>query len=271
MQKLKFTYILILAILLGACQNNNVELYNGPSLIHFMGTGSNELVNNTNPVFTIGVGVTAAVDHDRVFDVVIDTENSTAIEGVGFELLTPQITIAAGSVLGDIQVQGLYEGAEAEGSLISLVLSSGKDKVADFKNNYKLVMFKQCDFYRDAFIGRYKVYEHSEFGEFEYEVNATAGSDDYSIEIDGFWGVAGTSVKISFNPREPMCDVPAQFFYHDPNYEPQYQNFWLRSTEYGTYNTCIGSIEGVAYHVYPEDQTGVYWDRGTFDMYKIEQ
>lgn len=270
MQKLKYTYILILALILGACQDNDVDLYNGPSLIHFMGTGNNELVNNTNPVFTIGVGVTAAVGHDRVFNVLIDTETSTAVEGVSFELLTPQVNIPAGSVTGEVQVQGLYEGTDTEGSLISLLLSSETDEIAEFKNNYKLVIFKQCDFYRDAFIGRYKVYEHSEFGEFEYEVNATAGSDDYSIEIDGFWGTTGTSLKISFNPREPMCDMPAQFFYHDPGMEPQYQNFWVRSTASGSYNTCIGSIEGVEYHVYPEDQTEVYWDRGTFDMYKID-
>lgn len=261
-----------LIILLGSCANNDIEPYNGPSQIHFIEMSSNELVDDTNPVFIVEVGVTKAVDQDRTFDVVVDSDVSSAIEGVNFELLTPNVTIAAGEVIAEVQVKGLFESAEPEGVLLRLNLAAGNTiDVASFRNSYDLMLFKQCDFNRDAFIGRYTVYEHSIFGEFEYEVNATAGPDDYSIYIDGFWGEQNTAVQIMFNPRDGFCSVPNQFFYTDPENEPQYQNYWVRSTNPGVYNACLGSIEGIEYHVYPEDQLNSYWDIGTFDMQKIEE
>lgn len=268
----KINALLALLVLLGACANNDIELYNGPSQAHFIEIGSNVLVDDTNPVFTIEIGLTKAVESDRTFNIMIDSDVSSALEGVNFELLTSTVNIAAGQVKGEVQVKGLFEAAEAEGALLRLYLhAENTNNLAGFRNNYDLMLFKQCDFDRDAFIGRYTVHEHSTFGEFQYEVNATAGPDEYSIYIDGFWDVSGTAVQISFNPRDVTCSVPNQFFYHDPQNDPEYRNYWLRSTAPGVYNACLGSIEGIEYHVYPEDQLNSYWDIGTFDMYKIEE
>lgn len=264
--------VLSLILFFASCDDNKVELYSGPSQIHFIDAKGSLIVDDTNPEFTIEVGVSKAVDTDRTFDITIDEENSSAIEGLSFELVSKQITIPAGEVVGQFEVKGLFSGAEPLGQQLSLQLeSSNVDEVAGFSNEFTLQLYKFCDFDRDAFIGTYQVYEHSTYGEFEYTARVTAGDDPYSVYLDGFWDVSGTQIEIRFDRRLTTCYIPSQFFFYDGSYDPQYQNFWLRSTSPGTYNSCLGSIEGIAYHVYPQDMLNSYWDYGTFDMYKITE
>ncbi|MBR8536403.1 DUF4843 domain-containing protein [Carboxylicivirga sediminis] len=257
---------IVLLILSGACTENNLELYDGPSMIHFLETTNSVLVDETNPVVSIEVGVTKALETDRVFNVEIDPNGTSAVEGISFELLTPQVTIKAGEVLGNVQVQGLYEGAEPDGQSIKLMLSATNTEwVADFQNSYYLELYKFCDFEQSAFIGTFKVLETDYWqNTFEYEVEAVAGDDPYSIYVTGLWAV-NEPVKISFDRKEPTCSIPAQYFFDDGNYE----NAWIRSLEDGTYNTCMGTIKGLNYFVYPEG-SNQGWDLGTFDMVRIK-
>lgn len=257
---------LVIILLLGACHDNNVELYNGPSQIHFTETNSSILVDESEPMVNIQVGVTKAVDVDRQFTIQVDIDESTAIEGVGFELLSPQITIKAGEVLGEVQVRCLYAGAEPNGQLLKLNLTAGNsESVADFQNAYYLELYKYCDFSQSTFIGTFQVIETDYWqNTYEYEVEATAGDDPYSIYVSGLWGVP-EKVKISFERKEAVCSIPAQYFFDDGNYE----NAWIRSLEDGDYNACLGTIKNLVYFVYPEgsDQG---WDLGTFDLKRID-
>ncbi|WP_430813401.1 hypothetical protein [Carboxylicivirga sp. RSCT41] len=258
---------LLILLLLGACQENNIELYDGPSQIHFTETNSSVLVDESEPLVNIPVGVTKAVDVDRQFTVQVDTDESTAIEGVGFELLSPQITIKAGEVLGEVQVRCLYAGAEPNGQLLKMNLTAANDQsVADFQNAYYLELYKYCEFNQSEFIGIFHVTETDYWqNTYEYEVEATAGDDPYSIYVSGLWGVP-EKVKIAFDRKEASCSIPAQYFFDDANYE----NAWIRSLEDGQYNACLGTIKNLVYFVYPEG-SNQGWDLGTFDMTRISK
>ncbi len=267
---MKIQYISLfvtLAILIGSCTDNKVEIYDGPSQVHFLETKGSLIVDDTDPVFEIEVGVSKAVDQNRSFEVVIDEPNSTAQEGVDFILLNNIIEIPAGEVIVKAQVKGLYDGAKPFGSTLALTLRATKaDEEAAYNNSYKLDLFKFCDFDRDAFIGSYHVFEHAYNGEFEYDVEITAGDDPFSVFVDGLWDVKGSKVKINFERSETNCSIPAQFFFEDLNIG--YENVWIRSLSNGTYNACMGSIENLEYFIYPGDSPNQGWDRGTFDMYK---
>ncbi|MBS2100376.1 DUF4843 domain-containing protein [Carboxylicivirga linearis] len=268
MKKINVILVLTLAVLGLSCQQNEIEQYNGPSQIHFLEQSGSMIVNESNPLYTIEVGVSKAVDTDRTFEVVIDSEKSTAEEGVNFVVVNNQLVIPAGEVLGSIDVQGVYEGSEPNGvKLVLQLYSANSNELAGYNNSFELNLFKFCDFDRDAFIGTYRVYEHSYFGEFEYEVEITAGDDPYSVFVDGFWEVPGSKVQISFNRKETTCSIPSQYFFEDLNLG--YENVWIRSLSNGNYNTCLGTIEELEYFVYPGDTPDNGWDRGTFDMYKI--
>lgn len=269
MKKLNILFALAMAIIGLSCDDNKIDLYNGPSQIHFVEQGGSMIINDTDPVYTIQVGVSKSVETDRTFEVIIDAENSTAEEGVGFELLSKSITIPAGSVLGEIEVKGLFDGAQPEGDLLRLQLKGNTaSDVASFYSSFDLLLYKFCDFHRDAFIGTYQVYEHSFFGEFEYEVEITAGDDPYSVIVDGFWEVSGSAVQLTFDRTETTCSIPSQFFFDEP--QIGYENVWIRSLSKGQYNACLGSIEGLEYFVYPGDTPDQGWDRGTFDMVRIK-
>lgn len=268
MRLLKNIGLVVVSLLLTRCASNEVELYNGPSQIHFVEETGSMIVNDSNPIFSIEVGVSKPVDYKRTFDVVIDTESSSAIEGQSFELLNSQVLVEAGKTMATIDVQGLFDGSEPSGVLLKLKLSSeNKDEVAQFKNSFELELFKFCEFNRDAFIGTYHVYEHANNGEFEYDVTITEGDDPYSVFISGLWDVPDSSVKLIFDRKETSCNIPAQFFFDDP--QIGYENVWIRSLSAGTYNACIGTIENLEYFIYPGDTPDKGWDRGTFDMYKI--
>lgn len=265
-------YNILIAVLIAfiglSCDDNKIDLYNGPSQAHFIEQSGSMIVQETDPIYTIEVGLSKALDTDQSFEIIIDSENSTAIEGVGFELLTKNIIIPAGSVIGEVEVKSLYNGSQPEGELLRIQLEGiNGSEVAGFYSSFDLNLFKFCDFDRDAFIGTYQVYEHSYFGEFEYEVEITAGDDPYSVIVDGFWEVPGSSVQITFDRKETTCSIPSQFFFNDP--QNGYENVWIRSLSQGQYNTCLGIIEGLEYFVYPGDTPDSGWDRGTFDMYKI--
>ncbi len=259
---------MVLLVLLGACQENNVELYDGPSLIHFLETKGNVLIDESNPVITIEVGVTKALDVSRVFDVVVDTDESTAVEGLSFELLTPTVTVDAGEVIAEVQVRGLYTGAEPTGQLLKLSLSSSNtDEVASFQNAYNLELYKFCEFDQMAFVGTFQVVETDYWQNiFEYEVESVVGDDPYSVNITGLWGTS-SPVKISFAIDENTCSILNQFFFDDP--DAGYDNAWIRSVEDGQYNSCMGSITGLKYFIYPEG-SNQGWDLGTFEIKRID-
>ena len=118
---------------------------------------STNLVQNDGGRFKVAVASTVAKKYDRTFGVEIVDAGSNAIEGVHYRLLTSSVTIPAGKLAADVEVEGIYDNIEATDSLgfkLRLVMNE-KLKWNLYKDSdmTKVVMYKSCPFDRNNFTG----------------------------------------------------------------------------------------------------------------------
>lgn len=250
------------ALLVTACEQYKVDVYEGPNEAYFLETSGSIIVDEANPVTSIEIGTSAIENSDRSYLIEVDTEQSTAIEGADFELVSNTITIPANESIGTFEVRGLYNGVSPDGRTAVFRINATGEGIAEYKNLYALDLFKFCSFERDAFVGNYTIYENSSvFGPYNYPVSTMPGEDENSIYVDGLWTLAGIPIKVVFNSRASSCNIPEQpVFVHET-----YGQAYIRSLEDGTINSCKGSIEGLQYTVYVEagyfDITSSYWEK----------
>ncbi|TLX78379.1 hypothetical protein E9993_01490 [Labilibacter sediminis] len=270
--KIKRIYIplmVIFTVMCTSCYDNSVKEYSGPSQVRFIEERGSMIVDNTNPVYSIGIGVNKAVNKDRTYEIMIN-ESSSAIEGEQFEFVNKQVLIPAGEVIGTVGITGVYENSDPLGVELSLYIDAEDgNEVANYSNTYDLSLFKFCNFDQSAFVGTFHVIETDAWNRvYEYEVDVEAGDDPFSIYVTGLWAVDESPVQIIFKRATTGCYIPDQFFFDEPG---NYDNAWIKSLSDGTYNSCLGTIEGLEYFIYPKDgEDGKGWDRGTFDMYRLD-
>ncbi|MCG8579801.1 MAG: hypothetical protein MI866_07795 [Bacteroidales bacterium] len=263
MKALKQIYLVLLSsLLLAACEQNKVGLYEGPDEAFFMETSGSMIVDEANPTVLIEIGTSTVQSTERNYTVEVDTEQSSAAEDADFELVSNTITIPANETIGSFEVRGLYDGVSPDGRTAVFKITASGEGIADYKNHYTLDLFKFCSYERTAFVGNYTVYENSSvFGPYNYPVTTMPGTDEYSIYVDGLWTLAGTPIKVVFNSRASTCNIPEQpVFVHET-----YGQAYIKSIEDGTINSCKGSIEGLQYMVYVDagyfDITSSTWEK----------
>ncbi len=263
-RNIKYSVVILLAaIFVQACETEPA-LYDGPDLVHFSETSSQMVIKERDEnVATISVGSTTLSSSDRTYSIKVLEDESTATEGGDFELSSSTVTIPAGKVITSFDVIGLYEGASSEGTSLKLSLADASSgQLAAFNNTYTIDLFKFCSFDRDAYIGTYHAYEHSYWGEFEYDVHTQAGALN-SVRANGLWEVTGSDVEIVFDAYNSKCSIPEQFLFSDPG---GYGQVYIRSFEDGDINSCNGSIEGLSYYIF-DAESMTLWDICTIDMY----
>lgn len=261
MKILENIYLFMVAsVLLFACDQNKVGVYNGPDEAYFLETSGSVIVDETNPTVVIEIGTSTVLSTDRIYKIEVDAEQSSAAEGADFELVTNTIIVPANETIGSFEVRGLYNGVSPDGRTAVFKITADSEGIADYNKYYTLDLFKFCSFDRDAFVGNYTIYENSSvFGPYNYPVSTVPGDDEYSIYVDGLWTMAGIPIKVVFNTRASTCNIPEQpVFVHDT-----YGQAYIRSLEDGLINSCKGSIEGLQYTVYVEagyfDITNSLW------------
>lgn len=269
MHKIKINtwlFVTLVVILFQACEAEPV-LYNGPDLVHFSDLSSQMVIKERGEnVSTITVGSTTVSTEDRTYSIQIIEDETTASEGLDYQLSNKTITIPAGEVITTFDVVGLYAGASSEGTTLKLTIGNpSSGSLAGFNNQYTIELFKFCSFDRDAFIGSYHCYEHSYWGEFEYDVHTSEASAS-SVNANGFWEVYGSEVEIIFDTYEGTCNIAEQYLFTNEEYGVVY----IRGFEDGSINSCNGSIEGLSYYIF-DSETNTLWDICTVDMYlKVE-
>ncbi len=95
--------------LLGACQQEELMLNAHKDFIGFEDTTALCLVTDNGHELAIPVGASKVYTNDRVYSVEIVSANSNAIEGLHYELLTPNFIIKAGETKGQVRIKGNYE------------------------------------------------------------------------------------------------------------------------------------------------------------------
>ena len=148
-------YILT-ALLLFSCKEQYTT-YSDAEYVMFADSISTNLVQKDNGRFNVAVASTVAKNYDRTFGVEIVDAGSNAIEGVHYKLLTSSVTIPAGKLATNVEVEGIYDNIEATDSLgfkLRLVMSEKlKWDLYEDSDCTKVVMYKSCPFDRNTFTG----------------------------------------------------------------------------------------------------------------------
>lgn len=134
--------------------------YSDKEYVMFADSLSTNIVLENQEYFTVAVAATVARDYDRTFGIEVIDEGSNAIEGYHYRLLSNNVTIPAGKLVGEVRVHGYYENIEATDSLgfgLRLVMPESLkfDVVEKYKNSdrTKVTMAKVCPYSVDNFTG----------------------------------------------------------------------------------------------------------------------
>ncbi|WMI69639.1 hypothetical protein [Mangrovimonas sp. YM274] len=186
----KYLFILsIFTLFLTSCDEQDPELYDGPSLIYFTeGTSGRFFVEDTPESSTqIVVGVTKAASTDRTFTVAVNEELTTATPDQ-YEFQSYTFTIPANEYLGYVEVFGNFDAISTQGSTLAIELVDIQNaEVANFDTTFLLGLNQYCpvdlpgtSFNGSAFIGTSLV------NNFQGELVPTGGLNEYSIA--NAWG-----------------------------------------------------------------------------------
>lgn len=148
-------YILV-ALALFSCKEQYTK-YSDAEYVMFADSISTNMVQKEQSRFTVAVSSTVARSYDRTFGVEVVDAGSNAIEGKHYRLLTSSVTIPAGKLAADVEVEGIYDNIEATDSLgfkLRLVMPE-QLKWSLYPNSdcTKVTMYKSCPFDRNTFTG----------------------------------------------------------------------------------------------------------------------
>lgn len=152
------TYIVVLLIALCASScKEQYTTYNDAEYIMFADTLSSNPVLVDNNTIKVAVSSTVSRSYDRTLGIEIVEQGSNAIEGLHYRLRTPSITIPAGKLSADVEIEGCYENIEATDSLgfvLRLVMNENlKWPLAKNSDQTKVVLYKSCPFDINNFTG----------------------------------------------------------------------------------------------------------------------
>lgn len=228
MKKLIIGCMAVVAILIGfaGCDQDKV-LYNGANYLMFSDTLYQYLVQETNEVFNVPVSATRAADHDRTFAVEIIDKESNAIEGKHYKLLSNTVTIKAGELAANVEVQGIYENigkTDSLGFALHLIIPENEQwDLYEYKGTEaKVVMQKSCPFDINNFTGYCKV-TSTLFSSDYYQAlspnvdlrlikSEVVEGEENTIVLHGLY-YDGYDTKIKFNRKnilEPLIEMEKQ-------------------------------------------------------------
>ncbi len=142
--------VLILAILpfiFTSCEEDDVNVYNGPDVAYFIdATSSTFFVTAAETPTEIRIGATATSASDKTYTIQVDP-SSTATAGVEYTLPSTTVTIPAGEYFGSFMVNGIFDGATEAGTKLVLKLVDGSGNVMQNEGSttYELDIFKLCE------------------------------------------------------------------------------------------------------------------------------
>ena len=148
--------VAVAAIIALASCSQDYTTYSGPSHIMFSDTLYQYPVQQNNEIFNVPVSATERADYDRTFAVEVVDKQSNAIEGLHYRLLDNTVTIKAGEIVGNVQVQGIYDNigkTDSLGFTLKLVIPEKYNWTQLYKDYTHVVMLKSCPFDINNFTG----------------------------------------------------------------------------------------------------------------------
>ena len=197
-------------IALASCSQDYTN-YSGPSYIMFSDTLYQYAVQETNEVFNVPVSATEKADFDRTFAVEVVPKQSNAIEGRHYRILNNTVTIKAGEMVGNVQVQGIYENIDNTDSLgltLKLVIPEKYNWTDLYKDYTHVVMQKSCPFDINNFSG-WCVVTSTFYSQYLNNVKnrlikteVVEGEENTVLLKDVYY--KGYDLKLKFNTKNPL-------------------------------------------------------------------
>ena len=220
MKKILFGCITAVAALiaLAGCEQDKV-VYSGPNYLMFSDTLYRYGVQENNEIFNVPVSATVPADYDRTFAVEVIDRKSNAVEGRHYKLLSNTVTIKAGEMAANVEVQGNYENIEIADSLgFALRLIIPESEQWDmYGTEAKVVLQKVCPFDINSFTGYCKV-TSTYFSDYMQNVDIRlvtsdiAEGEENTIVLHNLY-YDGYDTKIKFSRKdilEPLIEMEEQ-------------------------------------------------------------
>lgn len=207
-------------IALSGCEQDKV-VYNGTSYLMFSDTLYTYAVQETNEIFNVPVSATKSVNYDRTLAVEVIDRKSNAVEGKHYKILSNTVTIKAGEMSANVEIQGNYKNigiTDSLGFALRLVIPE-VEQWNMYGNETKVVMQKVCPFDIKNFTGACKItstYLSSDY--YPKKVDLRLVSSDVvegkenTVAIHGLY-FDGYDTEISFNRDdilEPLVEMEEQ-------------------------------------------------------------
>lgn len=232
-----FPILLILSIVVWACREDNPE-YKGSPYLHFNnGTSKSEIIfkGADHKDIKITYGSIKAVTGANQVKLVLDTQKSTAVEGVDFQILKNPDDLAAGEVSGEFTVRLLEAGATQAPKKAVFKLQSTTIENAVFDQEYTLTISLTCPV--AGFYGSFTntdAWWNNPGGTFDI----VASSVPNQMLVKDFWDL-GKDLVFNYNPETFVVTLPDQntgYLYSANNY------IWAKqatdATKISTFNPC---------------------------------
>lgn len=187
------------------------KVYSGPNYLMFSDTLYQYGVQENNEIFNVPVSATGTMDCDRTFAVEIIDKESNAIEGKHYRLLSNTITIKAGEMAANVEVQGIYENignTDSLGFALRLIILE-TEQWDLYTTETKVVLQKVCPFDIHNFTGHCVV--TSTFLSSDYMQNVSkrlissdvVEDEENTIVLHGLY-FDGYDTKITFDRKDPL-------------------------------------------------------------------
>jgi hypothetical protein len=271
-----FTLFALLLTVTGC--NEERTTYSGPNYIMFSDSLYVLPIQNNEDFFDIPVSATQTCSYDRTLAVEIIDKNSNAIEGVHYVLESNTVTIAAGELVTNVRVRGIFDNIEVADSLgFALRLVTEENTHWDLYGiDANVVLRKTCpfniyDFEGYCLLNSTYLYDYTTVDKRLTRAVVDTEEENTLIIKDYFYD--GYDVKLKFTTDDllnPLIEMDEQIF--GPTTEAFgtiYGDGKIRMFQPTNYVSYYSSCEQFVYqymtlYVMNKDQQSIYGTVGTF-------
>lgn len=192
-----------------SCEEEHT-VYDGPQYIMFADTLSVLGVENSNDYFDVYISATRVTDKNRTLAVEVIEQESSAIEGVHYEIASNTVTIKAGELATSVRIRGIYENLTIdEVPELKLRLISPEETQWNLYEGLETTVMLQkiCPFDINAFSGYAMLtstYLYDYVGSYNRLIETVVDTTEENTVIlrDCFYD--GYDIKVRFTTDDPL-------------------------------------------------------------------
>lgn len=148
MKKIILSLFVLSSFVFTSCDHDTGDVkFNGDSLLHFPGESQSiafVLTTDESKVFDVPFGVVKRVSGTHTVSLVVDAENSDAVQGVDYEIVNNSVQLTDGDILSNFEIRVFGAPITEEGKIVRFKLQSETLPTAIFRDTYTLILKEEC-------------------------------------------------------------------------------------------------------------------------------